>query len=89
MKLTILMPCLDEAETIARCVGEARAALARAGVAGEVLVADNGSTDGSQALAAASGARVVQIAGRGYGRALAGGIRAARPRGLNRLRARL
>ena len=80
LEVTLLMPCLNEAETIARCVAEARAALARAGVAGEVLVADNGSTDGSQVLAAASGARVVQIAGRGYGRALAGGVRAARGR---------
>ena len=80
LEATLLMPCLNEAETIARCVAEARAALARAGVAGEVLVADNGSTDGSQVLAAAAGARVVQIAGRGYGRALAGGVRAARGR---------
>ena len=80
LEATLLMPCLNEAETIARCVMEARAALARAGVAGEVLVADNGSTDGSQVLAAAAGARVVQIAGRGYGRALAGGVRAARGR---------
>ena len=80
LAVTILMPCLDEAETIVACVGEARAALARAGVAGEVLVADNGSRDGSQALAAAAGARVVAIAARGYGNALAGGIAAARGR---------
>lgn len=80
LEVTLLMPCLNEAETIAHCVAEARAALARAGVAGEVLVADNGSTDGSQVLAIAHGARVVQVTGRGYGRALAGGIAAARGR---------
>ena len=80
VELTILMPCLNEAETLAACVGEAAAALAAAGVVGEVLVADNGSTDGSQALALAAGARVVDVAGRGYGNALAGGIAAARGR---------
>jgi hypothetical protein len=80
LEVTLLMPCLNEAETITDCVAEARAALAHAGVAGEVLVADNGSTDGSQLLATAAGARVVQVAGRGYGRALAGGIGAARGR---------
>lgn len=80
LQVTLLMPCLNEAETIAGCVAEARAALARAGVAGEVLVADNGSTDGSQALATAGGARVVDVAARGYGNALAAGIRAARGR---------
>ena len=80
VELTILMPCLNEAETLAACVGEAAAALAAAGVVGEVLVADNGSTDGSQALALAAGARVVEVAGRGYGNALAGGIAAARGR---------
>jgi hypothetical protein len=80
LEVTLLMPCLNEAETIADCVMQAKAALARAGVAGEVLVADNGSTDGSQVLATAHGARVVQVTGRGYGRALAGGIEAARGR---------
>jgi glycosyltransferase involved in cell wall biosynthesis len=79
-ELTILMPCLDEAETIGRCVGKARAFLAQSGVAGEVLIADNGSTDGSQAIAESLGARVVPIASRGYGNALIGGIRAARGR---------
>ena len=57
--VSILMPCLDEAETISACVREACAALAAAGVAGEVVVADNGSSDGSPALADAAGARVV------------------------------
>ena len=64
IELTILMPCLDEAETLARCIVKARAYLARSGVSGEVLIADNGSTDGSQAIARAHGARVVAIAAR-------------------------
>ena len=80
IELTILMPCLDEAETLARCIVKARAYLARSGVSGEVLIADNGSTDGSQAIARAHGARVVAIAARGYGAALIGGIRAAQGR---------
>ncbi|WP_457107579.1 glycosyltransferase family 2 protein [Methylobacterium sp. P5_C11] len=78
--LTILIPCLNEAETLARCIHHALAFLADAGVAGEVLVADNGSTDGSQAIATALGARVIPISVRGYGGALAGGIAAARGR---------
>jgi glycosyltransferase involved in cell wall biosynthesis len=77
-ELTILMPCLDEAETIARCIAKARAFLARNGVVGEVVVADNGSTDGSQAIAEANGARVVAIPVRGYGSALLGGLLVAR-----------
>ncbi len=76
-ELTILMPCLDEAETLAVCVDKAQAYLQRSGVEGEVLVADNGSTDGSQAIAVAHGARVVEIASKGYGSALIGGIQAA------------
>ena len=79
-ELTILMPCLNEAETLDRCIVKARGYLARCGVAGEVLVADNGSTDGSQAIAEAAGARVVPIPERGYGSALIGGVRAARGR---------
>ena len=78
MELTILMPCLNEAETIATCVRKARGYLDSRGIRGEVLVADNGSTDGSQELAQACGARVVAVAGRGYGAALLGGIEAAR-----------
>jgi len=77
-ELTILMPCLDEAETLARCIGKARGFLARSGCRGEILIADNGSTDGSPRIAEANGARVVPIAERGYGNALLGGIRAAR-----------
>jgi glycosyltransferase involved in cell wall biosynthesis len=79
-ELTILMPCLNEAETLATCIGKAFSWLERSGVHGEVLVADNGSTDGSQAIAVAAGARVEAIGGKGYGSALLGGIRAARGR---------
>lgn len=80
LELTVVMPCLNEALTITGCVSEAVAALAAAGIAGEVLVADNGSTDGSQSLATKAGARVVPIATKGYGNALRGGIAAARGR---------
>ena len=80
LELTILMPCLNEAETIGTCVRKAMDYLARSGIAGEVLVADNGSTDGSQAIAEALGARVVAVAERGYGAALIAGIAAARGR---------
>ncbi|MBI3789258.1 MAG: glycosyltransferase family 2 protein [Gemmatimonadetes bacterium] len=80
MELSIVMPCLNEAETVATCVGKARAFLERHGIAGEVLVADNGSTDGSQALAERAGARVVPVTEKGYGAALMGGIGAARGR---------
>jgi hypothetical protein len=80
VELTILMPCLDEAETLAGCIRRARAFLAEAGVSGEVLVADNGSRDGSRGIAAGEGARVVGVPERGYGAALLGGIRAARGR---------
>jgi glycosyltransferase involved in cell wall biosynthesis len=79
-ELTILMPCLNEAETLAICIAKAVSYLERSGVHGEVLIADNGSTDGSQAIALAAGARVVAIAGKGYGCALLGGIHAARGR---------
>jgi glycosyltransferase involved in cell wall biosynthesis len=75
--LTILMPCLDEAETVQICVRKARQFLDRSGIVGEVLVADNGSSDGSQSLAEAAGARVIAISTRGYGAAIAGGIAAA------------
>jgi glycosyltransferase involved in cell wall biosynthesis len=78
IELTILMPCLNEAETIAACVKNARTYLERSGIRGEILVADNGSTDGSQALATENGARVVPVASQGYGAALLGGIEAAR-----------
>jgi len=71
------MPCLNEAETVSTCVRKARAFLERTGIEGEVLVADNGSSDGSQELAQAAGARVVHVARKGYGSALIGGIDAA------------
>src|ERR1022692_809001 len=80
IELTVLMPCLNEAETLADCVEEAARALREQGIAGEVVVADNGSTDGSQAIAIRLGARVVPVAEKGYGRALQGGIAAARGR---------
>jgi glycosyltransferase involved in cell wall biosynthesis len=79
-ELTILMPCLNEAATVGVCVAKARGFLERAGIAGEVVVADNGSEDGSQALAEAGGARVVAVTERGYGAALRAGIGAARGR---------
>ncbi|MBZ9806957.1 glycosyltransferase family 2 protein [Mesorhizobium sp. BR1-1-9] len=80
LELTILMPCLNEAETLAVCIGKAKAFLDEAGIFGEVLISDNGSTDGSQAIAAENGARVVPVAQKGYGAALLGGIAAAKGR---------
>jgi len=78
VELTVVMPCLNEAETVATCVRKAVAFIAESGISGEVVVADNGSTDGSQRLAENAGARVVAIAEKGYGNALMGGILAAR-----------
>ncbi len=80
LELTILMPCLNEAETLARCIRKARAAIARLQLQAEVVVADNGSTDGSQAIAVAEGARVVDVPVRGYGAALYYGTLGARGR---------
>jgi glycosyltransferase involved in cell wall biosynthesis len=80
LELTILMPCLNEAETVATCVRKAAGFLQRTGIAGEVLVADNGSSDGSIELARAAGARIVCVAQRGYGSALRAGMEAARGR---------
>ena len=79
-ELTVVLPCLNEARTVGACVREAREAMTKAGIAGEVIIADNGSTDGSQGLAIQSGARVVPISEKGYGHALRGGIAAARGR---------
>lgn len=76
-ELTILMPCLNEVRTLGVCILKAKSFFARAGIDGEVLVADNGSVDGSQALARSLGARVVDVPERGYGAALIGGIKAA------------
>jgi hypothetical protein len=78
VELTVVMPCLNEAETVATCVRKAVGFLEKSGISGEVVVADNGSTDGSQELAERAGARVVDITEKGYGNALAGGIAAAR-----------
>lgn len=80
LELSVVLPCLNEAETLAVCVDKALAALRENGIAGEVIVADNGSTDGSQAIAEAHGARVVPVPMRGYGAALNAGITAARGR---------
>lgn len=80
IELTILMPCLNEAETLATCIDKANGYLHRSGVDGEVLIADNGSTDGSQEIARAHGARVADIPVKGYGAALIGGMEAARGR---------
>ncbi len=77
VELSIVMPCLNEAETLARCIEKARLGIQRAGVRGEILIADNGSTDGSQAIAEQAGARVGPVREKGYGSALRGGIQAA------------
>ena len=77
MELSIVIPCLNEAETIARCIEAAQLGIQRAGVRGEIIVADNGSTDGSPAIAEKSGVRVVTVMEKGYGSALRGGIQAA------------
>jgi glycosyltransferase involved in cell wall biosynthesis len=78
IELSIVMPCLNESETLATCIRHARRFFTESGVSGEVVIADNGSTDGSQDIARAEGARVVDIHERGYGAALSGGIAAAR-----------
>ena len=78
VELTVVMPCLNEAETVASCVRKAVKFIADSGINGEVVVADNGSTDGSQQLAEDAGARVVNVKDKGYGNALMGGILAAR-----------
>ena len=82
VELTILMPCLNEAETVGTCVRKARDFLERHEIAGEVLVADNGSSDGSAEVALAAGARVVSVPTRGNGAALHGGIRSAAGRSI-------
>jgi glycosyltransferase involved in cell wall biosynthesis len=79
-EVSVVIPCLNEADTLANCIARAREALAAAGIAGEIVVADNGSTDDSRAIAERWGARVVSVAERGYGSALLGGIAAARGR---------
>jgi glycosyltransferase involved in cell wall biosynthesis len=80
LELSVVMPCLNEADTVGLCVSKAVRAMREHGIAGEVILADNGSTDGSRELAAEAGARVVPVRERGYGAALMGGIAAARGR---------
>lgn len=79
-ELTVVMPCLNEADTLATCIQKAQRSFAEHGIAGEVVVADNGSEDGSVEIAERLGARVVHVHERGYGNALMGGIEAARGR---------
>ena len=80
MELSIVLPCLNEARTLPVCILKAKDFLTKHGIEGEIIVADNGSHDGSAELAASLGARVVAVSVRGYGAALAGGIAAARGR---------
>lgn len=77
-EITVLMPCLNEAETLESCIRKARSGLEEAGCEGEILIADNGSSDGSPALAESLGARVIHVPEKGYGHALRAGIREAR-----------
>ncbi len=77
-EVSIIMPCLNEADTLAACIGKARRALNEHNIPGEIIVADNGSTDGSQAIATKLGARLINVTEKGYGSALMGGILAAR-----------
>ena len=77
IELTIVIPCLNEAETLARCIEKARLGIRRSGVLGEILIADNGSEDDSVLIAEKLGARVVHVKKKGYGNALRGGIQAA------------
>ncbi len=78
IELSIIMPCLNEAETLERCIVKAKYFLARTGISGEIVVGDNGSTDGSPGIARRCGARVVDVPIRGYGSALFGAIVNAR-----------
>lgn len=80
IELSVVLPCLNEAETLATCIRKAQTSLVSLGVAGEVVIADNGSSDGSQGIAESLGARVVPVPVRGYGAALQAGIEAARGR---------
>jgi glycosyltransferase involved in cell wall biosynthesis len=80
VELSIVMPCLNEAETLAVCIDKAQHFLQSTGISGEIVIADNGSTDGSQEIAASHGARVIDVPSKGYGSALMGGIRSARGR---------
>ena len=78
IELSVVMPCLNEAETLATCINKAKKALAQLNVKGEIVIADNGSHDGSPEIAADLDARVIHVAEKGYGSALLGGIKGAR-----------
>ncbi len=78
IELSVVMPCLNEADTLETCIRKAQTAMREAGIEGEVIIADNGSDDGSREIAERLGARVVSVSARGYGNALKGGIEAAR-----------
>ena len=80
VELSVVMPCLNEAETVGLCIRKVQESLVKLDIAGEVVIADNGSTDGSQDIATRLGARVVHVQAKGYGSALMGGITAARGR---------
>ena len=77
LELTILMPCLNESETLETCIKKAKKSLEENNIVGEILIADNGSTDGSQKIAEENGARVINVSRRGYGSALIEGTKAA------------
>src|SRR5215475_5124 len=78
VELSVVMPCLNEADTLAECIEKVRRVLCEHRIAGEIIVADNGSTDGSSDIAARMGARVVRVKEKGYGNALRGGTASAR-----------
>src|ERR1700680_1003375 len=77
VEVSIVMPCLNEAETLARCIQKAQRAIEKSELSAEIVIADNGSTDGSPVIARELGARVVEVTRKGYGNALIGGIEAA------------
>jgi glycosyltransferase involved in cell wall biosynthesis len=78
IELSVVIPCLNEADTLGQCLSKAQSAIREGGIRAEIIVADNGSTDGSAEIARNSGVRVVKVTQRGYGSALMGGIAAAR-----------
>lgn len=78
VEMSVVMPCLNEQETVGTCIRKALASLREAGIPGEVIIGDNGSTDGSVQISEAEGARVIHVAEKGYGNALMGAILAAR-----------
>src|SRR5437870_9645285 len=78
VEVSVVMPCLNEAETLGTCIEKASRALREHGISGEIIIADNGSTDESRAIALRLGATVIDVRAKGYGNALMGGIAAAR-----------